>query len=337
MNKSEMVFVPCGIEVSSQTLIVDLRERNVREFPNTPAGHRSLIAWLRRGQLPLQVCMEATGLYGLDLALELHAAGIPLMVANPRSVRNFARAMMQRSKTDRLDAAVLREYAARMPFEPWRRPSPQALKLTAVTHRIEALTHMIAAEKNRLHAASLSRALPELVRRDLARSIQSLERARQRLIRAAQEFVLGDPQLARRNELLLSVPGIGARSALNLLGELQRFAPDSTVRQWVAGAGLDPRQHTSGTSVAKKPAVSKTGNARLRHALFMPALVASQHEPHLRGFYQRLLACGKAKLQALVAVMRKLLHAIFGMFKHDQPFEGSKVFALKSQPEAACA
>ncbi len=337
MNKSETAFVPCGIEVSSQTLVVDRAGQAPRQFANTPAGHRSLITWLRRRRVAMRVCLEATGLYGLDLALALHAAAIPLMVANPRAVRNFARAMMQRSKTDQLDAAVLREYAARMPFNPWQPPSPRALQLMAVAHRMQALTQMITAEKNRLHAISLSRVLPDLVRRDVVRSIQTMERALDRLLRAALEFLLADPELARRNALLVSIPGIGATSALYLLAELQRLGPDANVRQWVAYAGLDPRQHTSGTSVAKKSTVSKAGNARLRRALYMPALVASQHEPHLRGFYQHLLARGKTKLQALVAVMRKLLHAIFGMFKHDQPFVGAKVFSLPLESEAACA
>ncbi len=337
MNKTHLSFTPCGIEVSFQTLVVDRAGKAPREFPNTPVGHRALLAWLRRSPLPLRVCMEATGLYGLDLALHLTAAGLALLVANPRAVRNFARALMQRSKTDLLDAAVLREFAARMPFEPWPPPSPQALKLMALAHRIQGLTRMMAAEKNRLHAASLSRAVPDLVRRDLGRSIQGLERARARLTRAALLFIADDPQLARRTELLVSIPGLGVTSALALLAELLRFGPDSDVRQWVAYAGLDPRHHRSGTSVAKKPAVSKTGNAHLRRALYMPALVASQHEPHLRAFYQHLLQRGKTKLQALVAVMRKLLHAIFGMFKHNSRYDGSKVYVLQSKPELLCA
>jgi transposase len=150
---------------------------------------------------------------------------------------------------------------------------------------------------------------------------------------AALELVLSDPQLARRNELLLSVPGIGVTSALNLLAELLRLGPDCGVRQGVAFAGLDPRHYTSGTSDAKKTISSKSGNAHLRRALYMPALVTVQHQPHFRAFYQHLLDRGKTKLQAIVAVMRKLLHAIFGMFKHDQLFDGSKIYAM----ETSCA
>lgn len=196
---------------------------------------------------------------------------------------------------------------------------------------------MRAAEKNRLHAASLSRALPELVRRDLQRSLGSLDRALDRLQRQALLFIAQDPLLARRMELLLSIPGVGPTSALRLLAELLPLAPDADVRQWVAYAGLDPHQHTSGSSVAKKAVLSKRGRAPLRRALYMPALVAVRHEPHLRAFYHHLLARGKAKLQALVAAMRKLLHAIFGLFKHDAPYDGSRVYLLTTRPELQCA
>lgn len=334
MNNS--AFNPCGIEVSQHTLVVALRagdhDEPQREFPNTPQGHQALLRFFERAAGAVRVCLEATGLYGLDLALALHQAGVAVMVANPRAVRHFAQAMMQRSKNDQLDAEVLREFAARLPFVAWRPPSVAALKLVAVARRLEALTDMMAAEKNRLHAASLSEALPALIRRDVERSIQTQQRAIQRLTRAVQEFILDDPVLARRYELLLSIPGVGATSAVHLLAELMLLGPDLDVRQWVAYAGLDPRQYASGTSVHKKVRISKAGNHHLRRALYMPALVAVRHDPHLAAFYQHLQTRGKTKMQALVATMRKLLHAIFGMFKHDQLFDGEKVYALPPVP-----
>ena len=339
MNKSRD-FDPCGIEVSARTLVVERRRPGqpdaVREFSNTAAGHQALLRWLESAGRALRVCLEATGLYGLDLALTLEAAGVALMVANPRAVRHFAQAMMRRSKTDRLDAAVLTEYAARLPFRPWRPPSPRALQLLAVARRLEDLTEMHAAEKNRLHAASLSAALPSILRRDVERSLQTLERALARLTRAAQEFIAADPSLAERYQLLLSIPGLGPTSALHVLAELLLLGPDLDVRQWVAYAGLDPRQYTSGSSVRKKARISKAGNKHLRRALYMPALVASHHDAHLGGFYQRLLARGKTKMQALVAVMRKILHAIYGIFKHHQPYDGAQLFARPSPQEVIC-
>jgi transposase len=315
-------------------LLVALRghdhDEPLREFPNTREGHQAVLRFLARCARPVRVAMESTGLYGLDLALTLHQAGVAVMVANPRAVRHFAQALLQRSKNDQLDAAVLREFAARMPFQAWRPPSAAALKLVAVARRLEALTDMMAAEKNRAHAASLSAALPAVIRHDIQRSIQTQQRAIDRLTRAAQVFILADPGLKRRYELLLSIPGFGPTSALHTLAELTLLPASMDVRQWVAYAGLDPREYTSGTSVHKKVRISKAGNKHLRRALYMPALVAVQHQPQVRAFYAHLLARGKTKRQALVATMRKLLHAIYGMFKHDQLFDGEKVYALTS-------
>jgi transposase len=271
--------------------------------------------------------MESTGLYGLDLALCLQGAGVALTVANPRAVRHFGQALLQRSKNDQRDAIVLREFSARMPFQPWHPPSAAALKLVSVARRLEALTDLLVAEKNRLHAASLSQALPSVVRRDIQRSIQTQERAIQRLTRAAQEFIAADPQLSRRLQLLLSLPGFGTTAALHVLAELTLLPAGMDVRQWVAYAGLDPREYSSGTSVQKKVRISKAGNKHLRRALYMPALVAVQHQPQLRAYYEHLQARGKTKMQALVATMRKLLHATYGMFSHDQLFDGHKIYA----------
>ena len=108
MNNSLVAFDPCGIEVSYRTLVVALRRHDqdepLREFPNTPEGHQGVLRFLERAGRPVRVCMESTGLYGLDLALTLHQAGVPVMVANPGGVRHFATALMQRSKNDQLDA-----------------------------------------------------------------------------------------------------------------------------------------------------------------------------------------------------------------------------------------
>lgn len=325
--------VVCGIEVSARELVVAWEGggsgERLRSFANTAAGHRSLLHALTRGGKRVRACLEATGLYGLDLALFFSAQpGVELMVANPRAVRHFAYAMMQRSKNDRIDAGILREFAARMPFTPWTRPSANALALWAMARRLEALTALCTAEKNRQHAAGVSEHLPALVRRDIARSLRFHQRAMKRLRQQALDCIASDARLAGRYRLLLSVPGIAANSAIQLLAELSLLPEDRDVRQWVAYAGLDPREYSSGTSVRKHTRISKVGNRHLRCALYMPALVASRFQPHVRGFYQHLLERGKNKRQALTAVARKLLHAIYGMFRLQQPFEGARLYAL---------
>ena len=121
---------------------------------------------------------------------------------------------------------------------------------------------------------------------------------------------------------------------MQILAEVALLPEDRDVRQWVAYAGLDPREYSSGTSVRQHTRISKVGNRHLRRALYMPALVASRREPHLRGFYEHLLARGKKKRQALVAVERKMLHAIFGMFRTNQPYHGALVYQLPAEKAA---
>ena len=328
MDKTEA----CGIEVSAQELVVALGEHRggtcLRRFANSAAGHQALLKVLRRvGKV--RVVLEATGLYGLDVALALSALeAIELMVANPRAVRHFAQAMMQRSKNDQLDAVVLREFAARMPFRRWARPTENTLAVWTIARRLEALTAQRAAEKNRRHAAQLSQAVPAVVRREIAHSLRFLERSIARLQREVQRRIAADAQLQRRFELLCSIPGVGTVSAIHTLGELALLPEDRDVRQWVAYAGLDPREWSSGTSVCKRVRISKVGNRHLRRALYMPALVASRRQPQVREFYERLQKRGKNKQQALLAVARKLLHAIYGMFRTLQPFDGTRLFAF---------
>ena len=336
MDKSDFA----GIEVSKDELLVALRRDEqtlpLKTFPNTGEGHRTLARYLARKGRRVRVCLESTGVYGLDLALLLHKRpGVEVMVANPRAVRHFAQALMQRSKTDPLDARMLLEFAARMPFQPFQPPSATALHLRALARRIEAVTDLCAAERNRLHAASAAEALPAAVRQDIQRSIAFQERALVRLARQARQLIARDPLWQERFEQLDSIPGIAPTSAIAILAELALLSPDREVRQWVAAAGIDPREHSSGTSVHQKTRISKAGNRHLRRALYMPALVAVQHDPHLGAFYQHLLDRGKEKLQALVAVMRKLLHAIFGMFKHRQAYDGTQLFPLAREISTA--
>lgn len=323
----------CGIEVSARELLVAMDGPKgavrLRRFANTAAGHGALVQALRRAGKRVRACLEATGLYGMDVTLALAAcASIEVMVANPRAVRAFARALMQRSKNDALDAVVLREFALRMPFRAWVRPSDAALALWAIARRLQALTATCTAEKNRLHAARLSAATPAVVRQDIARSLRFQQRAILRLQKEALRHIQAEAALERRFRLLRSIPGVGLVSALHTLAELALLPADRDVRQWVAFAGLDPQEYSSGASVRRRSRISKVGNRHLRRALYMPALVASRYEPHLRGFFTHLLARGKTKKQALVAVARKLLHAIFGMFRAAQPYDGTRVYRL---------
>jgi transposase len=332
MNKSEAGQTwYVGIDVGARQLVVaigsDGTGRTMEEYANSAAGHEQLRRRLRPLPGVIRVVIEASGNYSLDVALALASMGerVQLQMANPRRVRRFAESLGQRSKTDPVDARVLSQYAQRMPLIRWQPPTAAALRLRALGRTIAALVRMCTQHKNRQHALAASAALPACLGRELLAQVHYTEQRIAKLRRQAMKVIARDPGLARRFQHLLSVPGLGESSAVAVLGELAVLPEGLDERQWVAHAGLDPKHHESGSSVAQQPRISKAGNRYLRAALYMPALVAVHHDPALQAFYHRLLDHGKAKLQALVAVMRKLLHAAWGMFRSDQPYDGAKL------------
>jgi transposase len=325
-----------GIDVAHKSLAVviasDGASGKAKTFANDAIGHGALIKELQRAHVE-RIVLEATGAYHVDLAVALDSAGLAVMVLNPKAARQFAEVLMTRNKTDAVDAKVLAEYALRMNFEPWVRPDDAALALRACARRLAGLVKARGQAKNQLHAASQSTTTPEVVLADLRLSIEQYERQIATLRAWADGHIAEHARLARIYQLLTSVKGIGAASAVQLMGELLVLPEDMQAKQWVAHAGLDPRQATSGTSVNKKPHLSKAGNAYLRQALYMPALSATRHDPGVRGFYRHLIETrGLKKIQAICAVMRKLLHAIHGMLRHQQPFDGSRFYRPAHTP-----
>jgi transposase len=325
-----------GIDVAHKTLgvVLSLEEKlgKVQEFANSASGHQALVKTLKAARVE-RVCLEATGSYHLDLALALEAAGLALMVVNPKAAKRFAEALLTRSKTDAVDAAVLAQFAQRMPFEPWQRPEEKALALRACARRLEALNRAKTEAKNQLHALSQTQTTPEVVLADVRLSITQCESQINDLRTWAKAQIQAEANLKEVFDLLTSVKGIATASALQLMGELLVLPPDMRAKQWVALAGLDPRQSISGTSVHKKPRLSKAGNRYLRLALYMPALSAARHDRHVNGYYRHLIETrGLKKIQAVCAVMRKLLHALHGMLKSRRPFDGSRFYALAETP-----
>jgi transposase len=324
-------FCYAGCDVSKNHLDVVLHQAPGRpcykQFANTPAGHQQLIQWIVQDGLPVRVGVEATGTYSLDLTLALDAEKqIQLMVINPRATRRFAEAQIQRSKTDRIDADTLCMFVQRMIFHEWQPPAPELLQLRGIARRIDALTDEHQREQLRRHAAEASQTTPPVVLNDIEVNLRHLSRRIDEMLRQALRIVKSHAALSEAFTLLTSVRGIAEKSAVLLLPELGVLPETMTVRQWVAHAGLDPRKHRSGSSVDQRERISKVGNVRIRRALYMPALVAIRCEPRVRAFYNKLLDRGKKPIVAVVAVMRKLLHSIYGMFKHGAPFDGDKFY-----------
>jgi transposase len=175
-----------GIDVAAREVVVALEGQNEPwVLSNDGEGHASLVRRLRGRASKVRVCLEASGIYHLDLALALQrTAGAEVMVVNPAAARDFARALLQRSKTDRVDAGVLLEYARRMPFEPWQPPAPEILDLRAVVRRIGALTVTRVQERNRLHAAGHCAELTGAIAWDIEAHLQAIVAVERKLLHA---------------------------------------------------------------------------------------------------------------------------------------------------------
>lgn len=316
----------CGIDVSAGTLSAcrwrEGREE-AKEFTNDAAGHKELVKWLGKRA---RVCLEATGVYHLQAALTLRGAGVELMVVNPRVAKDFARALSKRSKTDAVDAWTLLEYIRRMEFIGWEAPSGEVLELRELGRRLGELVHTGTGEKNRLHAKQAS-AISKTVIADVHEHIQQIERRIEVIEKAAHDVIRADAGLCEQYKILIGAPGIARRSAILLLTELAVLDRSMTVRELVAYAGLDPREYESGSSVQRPVRISKMGNARLRAILYMNALSAIRHDRGARLFYAQLVTRGKKPMQAIVAVMRKLLHGIWIALTRRIRFDSSVLFA----------
>lgn len=320
-----------GIDIGAEEVILVIRKNgkpfDPQKFTNTPADRDRLVKKLVKLS-GIIVCLEATGVYHFDLSLALHDAGVLLMVVNPKASHNFAKVLMKNSKTDVVDANTLAEYAARMDFVAWTRPSDETIALRSFARRINTLTGQKAAAKNHLHALNATSETPKAVIKDAKLAITQLEKRIDCLTAGALVLIDKHPELERILALLISIKGVGETSAIALMGELLLLPPDLSHREWVKFAGLDPRAFDSGKSIHKKTSISKAGNRHIRAALYFPALSAKQHDKHVKAYFQHLMDNGKTPLQGVCAVMRKMLHAIHGMLKHNVPFDNTRFYAI---------
>lgn len=328
MRAKERHPLRAGVDVSAKTLAVAWRtpDGGIEQttVPNTAAGHSRIVAMFGKRAAGARVVIEATGNYGIDLACALVDAGVPLMVANPLATRRFAEAKLRRAKTDAIDALDLLDFAERMEFVPWKRPSIERMQLRDYSRRIAALASDKVAEENRLHAARAKEGTPKDVLADMTQAIEAYDRRIESLTKAAVALMQRTPDLEAALNSATSIPGVAERSAVRLLGELLTLPADMTPRQVVSHAGLDPQPYESGSSVKRPTRISKKGNRALRAALFMPTLVAVQRSPAVKEAYERLLSAQKPKMVALTAISRRLLQALWVMLQHNTSFQAQK-------------
>lgn len=303
-----LIFV--GIDVSKAQLDVALRPTGRFVVPNDDAGIAQLLERLQ-ATAPTLILLEATGGIELPLTGALAAAGLPIVVVNPRQIRDFAKAVGQLAKTDALDAQVLAHFAEVVRPTPRPLPDVETQELAALVTRRRQLIEMLTAEKDRVASARI------VIRKQLRAHITWLERALNQADTDLAEAIRQSPVWREKEELLRSVPGIGPVLTTTLLANLPELGT-LTHKQIAALVGVAPLNRDSGTLRGKRTVWG--GRAQVRAALYMAAIVAARFNSVICGFYQRLCAAGKAKTVALVACMRKLLTIVNAMLKHRTPW-----------------
>ncbi len=308
----DMVFV--GIDVSKDRLDVHV----------LPAGEAFAVARNGEGLAelndrlrplgPAMVAVEATGGFETVVAASLAGAGLPLVVVNPAQVRSFAQAMGKRAKTDPIDAAVIARFVEATKPEIRPLPDEETRALAELVARRRQIIQMMVAERQRAIR------LPKRLRKSCERVVRMLEKELASLDQDLDDTVRGSPAWREKEDLLASVPGVGTTIARTVLADLPELGTLGR-REIAALAGLAPWTRQSGQWKGKS--FIGGGRVAVRSALFMGAMVAIRHNPVLKAFHQRLIAAGKPKMVAIIAVARKLLTILNAILRDKRPWQNA--------------
>jgi transposase len=300
-----------GIDVSKAKLDVARHDRGkVRQFDNTAQGIKALVAGLAQAP-PELIVLEATGGYEMPVACALADAQLPVVIANPRQVRDFAKGLGQLAKTDTIDATVLALFAERVKPAVRTLPGAELIELRALLTRREQLLQMQQMERNRLPMTTTA------MQKSIRATIQHFERQLQALDQQLDHFIHGTPLWQEKLKLLSAPQGIGPRTACMLIGFLPELGQVNR-KQIAALVGVAPFNCDSGSFRGTRHIWG--GRAQVRRALYMATLSAMQHNPQIRAFADRLRAQGKPGKVVVVACMRKLLVILNTLMANQVPY-----------------
>lgn len=303
-------LIVAGVDVSKHTLDFAIAGQNATpQVEYDPQGLAMLIDACTRAGVQL-VVLEATGGLERKLVRQLAAAGLAFHIANPRQVRDFARARGRLAKTDAIDARVVLDYGVTLRPAPHALPEENRRKLRDLSARHQQLSDMRTAESNRRSGCEED-SIAAMIDQHLAFIDQQIEA----VARAMDDLIDADAAMAHQATLLASTPGIGRLTARRLIAELPELGQRSP-RQMAKLVGVAPINRDSGTLRGKR--MIGGGRKSVRKMLYMPTLVATRHNPLIRTMYHRLIEAGKSKKAALVACMRKLLTYLNAMIRDEK-------------------
>ena len=316
-----MIEAILGIDVSKKDLSIALFLKGSfkkRKVSNNLNGFQELTDWLKKEQVTrVKACLEATGRYGEEVSDYLYNQGHQVHVVNPLCIKAFAKSKLSRHKTDDVDALLIAEYASKNDLRLYHPKDPVFKELQGLYHCLQSLKDQKTQYINFLENESC---LPKSVRDIYTTLKEQIEGQIQALEEALDRLVASHDGLKRDCENIQTVPGLGKMTAIAILAQVPDLSTFGNARQFAAYAGLTPCHKISGTSVKGRARLSKIGPSSLRKSLYFPAIVAKNHNPILKNFAQRMAKKGKHSMVIIGAIMRKLLHIVFGIVKHKKPF-----------------
>jgi len=310
-----------GIDVSKDTLdlvLINEEGKFHKVISNDPAGLKAMDKWLVSRHVDrVHACLEATGQYGDEVSEYLYGQGHDVSVVNPTRIKRYGESKLHRNKTDKADADLIAEFCLKEKPALWEPLSPDLKHLRALVRRLNDLQTNYRQESNRL----LSGEKDAWVINDLSVHVEYLKARIVATEEEIQNFINQTPDLKVKQDLLVSIPGIGKKSSAMLLAELGEISGFENAPQLAAYAGLNPKGFSSGSSVHKKTRISKQGRSELRSCLYMPAVVAMTHNSVVRALKNRLRERRLPTMAIVAASMRKLLHIAYGVLKNQKPFD----------------
>lgn len=314
-----------GIDVSKKkldvALLVDGKLKS-KVVENSSKGYADLQEWLVKQKVAVEdvhACMESTGIYSEPVAMGLQSGGMKVSVVNPGCIKGFGRSENIRNKTDNIDAALIARYCAAAAPALWVPPPLEQRQLRAWSDRLLALKDIRQQECNRIESHTFA-GQTELVEH-VNQHVRWLDEQISQLEKDIDDHIDRHPDLKRDVDLITSIPGLGRATAAKVLGHLGDVRRFDNAKALAAFIGVSPSQRSSGSSVRGRTMMSRVGSSTLRAALYMPGLVARRYNPLLNVFAERLLANGMAPKAVIGAVMRKLVHLIYGVIKSGKPFD----------------
>lgn len=321
-----------GIDVSMDTITVrfgttdinqDQQISNSTNFTNSTPGFKKLILWTNNNilskSIPLFFVMEATGVYYENLAYFLFLKNYNVSVILPNKISNYAKSLQSKSKTDPIDAASITSFGLERKLNLWKPPSNIIKSIKSLCREYYSIKANITEVKNQLHAKNYSHKPDKLTIKRKSKLICLLDKQSCEIIKQIETIIQKDKELYEKIQRIIKIKGLGFISVITAIAETNGFELVNNQKQLTSYAGLDVVFNDSGIKKGKT-SISKKGNKFLRKAVFMPALSACKHNHKMKELYKRLVAKGKNKKLALIAVARKLLLLIYTLWKNDTEY-----------------